>query len=176
MARRPIPDQQEGPPLSPFPQGLVPQGPGSDQPGVFGVTPPDAAPEPALAAGAEHPTLEPEWEYIRQFNTQNALLRRIYDALTGRERPPIAMIELQAGIPIVQPVRFSIIDIILVNTTAAGITATLTVGTRVYTFGVPATDTRVVPLPLSIENGVDVTFGGEAQGYLTGHLHAAEGG
>lgn len=57
----------------------------------------------------------------------------------------------------------------LVFSTTAAATVTLTIGTMTRTYSVPAADTRVIPLPLVIERGLDITLSASA-GAVTGAL------
>jgi len=158
---------------SPFPQGLVQQGPGqSDQ--NYGVQPHDQPPtEDRIPYGARTEAgWHPELEYIRQFEKQNKLLQQVYDAISGRARPALATIECQLNARRIMPARMTLDSIIATNLTGAGVTAVLTLGTRTYTFGLQANQTLLLPLPLVIENGTDVTFT-NASGWLVGILSAA---
>ena len=156
-------------------QLLVKQGPGSDLPGLFGVDPPDqpAPPSPVPEGVTTYPW-SPDLEYIEQFRHQNSILRRVYDALTGRARPGKQTIELEPGVVRVMPTRLLVETIIVVGG-AAGAAATLTVGTRVYAFAVQAFDTLVLPVALTIENGSDVVTS-DFRMYLIGWPTAAEEG
>jgi len=165
----------EGDEDSPFDQMLTQQGPGPDQP-EYGVQP-WAQPDPSTLSqrGAQPETgYHPDLEYIRQFNTQNSILQNIYDALVGRGRPSRFTFELQLNTRRLLTTRVTLDNIVATNLTAAGVTATLTLGTRVYTFGLQAGQTLILPLPLVIEPGTDVTFT-NASGWLVGALTSAEG-
>jgi len=156
-------------------QLLVKQGPGSDLPGVFGVDPPDQpAPPTPVPEGVTTFPWSPDLEYIEQFRHQNELIRRVYDALTGRARPGKQTVELEPGVVRLMPTRLLVDTIILVGA-AAGAAATLTVGTRVYNFAVQAFDTLVLPMALTIEQGAEVVTS-DFRVYLIGWPTQAEGG
>lgn len=59
----------------------------------------------------------------------------------------------------------------LVFSTSAAATVTLTIGTMIRTYSVPAADTRVIPLPIVIERGLNITLSASA-GTVTGSLVA----
>jgi hypothetical protein len=170
-----IPTREEGDD-SPFDQMLTQQGPGPDQP-EYGVQPwsQPEAPELSERGAVNEATFHPELEYIRQFKAQNKLLQQIYDVLAGRERPALAIQELQAGTRTVVATRFTIQYLIVTNSAGAAGNVLLTLGTRVYTFPIPAGSTISIPLPLVIEKGTDV-LATNGQIFLVGHLTAAEGG
>jgi hypothetical protein len=176
VSDRPPPDAAEGPPASPFPQELVPQGPGPDRPTQFGARVPaqPAAPEPLPDAGVEAAVPVPDVEYIAQFNEQNALLRRIYDALTGRGRPPDTMTVVTSTVGLVA-VRLRVHTLVLVTPTGGFHVPNLVVGTRAYTFATTGQTTVAVPFALVIEPGSNVSIT-DGVAYLIGHLIAAEGG
>ena len=161
---------------SPFPQELVKQGPASaaNVGQEYGVQPWDQPPtEDRIPYGARtEGGWHPELEYIRQFEKQNALLQNLFDAVSGRARPALATIECQLNARRIMPARMTLDSIIATNLTGAGVTAVLTLGTRTYTFGLQANQTLLLPLPLVIENGTDVTFT-NASGWLVGILSAA---
>lgn len=59
----------------------------------------------------------------------------------------------------------------LIFSTSAAAVVTLTVGSMPRTYSVPAADTRVIPLPIVIERGSDVSLSVSA-GTVTGNLIA----
>jgi hypothetical protein len=161
---------------SPFPQSLVRQGPGTYPAGSpeYGVLPHDQPPtEDRIPFGAKTEAgWHPDLEYIHQFNDQNKLLQNIYDAIVGRVRPAVAMFECQLNTQRIMAVRMTLEWIVLTNITGAGVTATLTLGTRVYTFGLQANQTLPIPFPLVIDNGTNILFT-NCSGMLVGILSAA---
>lgn len=166
---------KDAPTASGFPQELVQQGPGPDQPD-YGVQPVNQPPAPDIDKRGAFPDTgyHADLEYIRMFHSQNAILRQIYDALTGRGRPAKAMQELQAGVRTLVQARMTIENLIVTNAGGAA-TVTLALGTRTYSFPMLASSTVVLPLPLVIEKGTDV-LATNGQVFLVGSLTAAEGG
>jgi hypothetical protein len=125
-----------------------------------------------LPEGVEAPTYVPDIEYIAQFEHQNAILRRIYDALVGRARPAEYVRRID-GNYIAQ--RLRVRTLVLSNPGVAA-TVTLTVGVTPWPFAMLASQTLVLPFPVVIEAGLTVALDHDAAGYIVGDLINAEGG
>jgi hypothetical protein len=157
---------REGPQdASGFPQ-MLPDAVGtSEDDQGFGV-PPYGVARPAQPAPDTAPVPAFEDEYIALFNSQNALLRQIYDALVGRGNPGISIRRL----PLLPgDIVYRVERLILVNNTAAGVAVAVNVGTAAYPFALPANTTLDLPFPLNVQAGLDVTYTGEGLAYLVGY-------
>lgn len=111
----------------------------------------------------------PDIELDDPFATMNGLLRGILGALTNRDDETVW--NLTGGGTVVQSqhVRFRVRALVF-DVSAAG-TVSFTVGTFTRTFTPAVSGTTIVPMPIVIERGTDVSLtisAGAVTGYLIG--------
>lgn len=122
-------------------------------------------------AGDQKDINAPEIEIVDPFERMNGLLGDIFRALSNRgdDTRIWDLTGIGAAGPLSQHPRFRVRDLVVTVDAAAAVTFTVGTFSRVFNFAMA--DTKVIPLPVIIERGTDVTLAasaGTVGGYLIG--------
>lgn len=111
----------------------------------------------------------PEIEFDDPFERMNGTLDLIWKAVTGRDGDTEILDLAGGGARTQQHVRLRVSMFVFSCDAAATITLAVGTGSRTFVLGGP--DTKIVPLPIVVERGMDITLtatAGNVSGYFVG--------
>ena len=96
-------------------------------------------------------------------------MREVVRELRNMAKPPEVI--AQITVPYTVQTRLRVRHFIIENVSAAGGAFGIVIGTKPYTFDLPAHTTLVVPLPFVIERGTDIGLVGDPVVYMVADLY-----